>query len=322
LENSMKLNAIALALGLASSSAFAGTLITIDPDGLGSEGTISVSALGWNNGNSIANINRYDANGNLDVNGLIQTYGQASLANFNNAASSAIGGLGLNSSYQWTYVFGVQEDATTTGTNATFKTTSGGENFFKIYYNSALTSSNVNGTGFTDGQLILSGTIRPYDSTSGTGYGTFASSSGATVALDQNGVNNYAGILTTTGTGSTSLEGIVSIGFADSNFFKNIGSEITIALDSSNNQPFKSVDPSSCFTNQAGSLIPGAGPNNAGGSCTSAIGTLNGIDGGSIMFQTRATNDFVVTTVPEPTSMALVGAGLLSLVGLSRRKRA
>ena len=317
----MKLNAIALALGLASASAFAGNVITIDPDGLGSDAAIQVSTLGWNNGNSIS----VDGVNAVNTGGLIQTYGQAGLANFNDASSNVITGTGLNAAYQWTYVFGVQEQAVPTGPTASdFFATNGGDNFFKVYYNAAKTQNNLNGTGFTDGQLILSGTISAYDPTSGFGYSNFAITSPTTPKLDQNGTNNYAGLTTTVGSGSSLFEGIVQIGFIDTNFFKGSISEIIIALDSFNSTPFKHVDPSSCFTDGAGNLIGGAGQNSTGTApvaCTNTIGAVNGVSGPNIMFETRATNDFVTTTVPEPGSMALVGAGLLSALGLSRKRR-
>jgi len=314
----MKLNAIALALGLISSSAFAGMAIQIDPDGAaGADGVQNVLSLGWNNGNSISLPTDFGAVV-PEPTGIIQTYGQGSLGTFN-GAGGVIGGLGLNSGYEWTYVFGAQELAFTTNAGpvsiATFQTVAGGDNFFSVYYG-AKDSSDVNGTGFTNGTLVMAGTIRPDSATSLAGI--FTRTNPALVDLDLNGDNNYVGVQSTQGTGATKLT--ADLGYVNSDFIKTQVNQLVLTLDTFNSQPFDKVDPSSCFTDGAGNAVNGAGPNNAGGTCLkSAIGAINGESGPAIMFQTRATVDF--NYVPEPGSMALAGAGLLSLLGL-RRKRA
>lgn len=322
----MKLNAIALALGLVSSSAFAGMAIQIDPDGsFGSDGVRSVLSLGWNNGNSISLPTDQGfvidpTNPAAGPTGIIQTYGQGSLGTFNDS-NGAISGLGLNSNYEWTYVFGAQENAFTTTnpfgiSTAYFQTVGGGDNFFSVYYGPK-NASDVNGTGFTDGKLVMSGTIRadaPTDLA-----GSFTRTNSTLVALDQNGTNNYTGIKSTQGTGSTKLT--ADLAYVNNDFIKTAFNQMVITLDTFNSQPFDKINPSSCFTAGDGTTVNGAGPNNAGGTCISSIGAINGVSGPAIMFQTRATVDFNYTSVPEPGSMALAGAGLLSLLGL-RRKRA
>ena len=320
----MKLNAIALALGLASSSAFAGVVIQIDPDGsFGTDAVQAVTSLGWNNGNTISTPT---AAGQVvpDPTGTIQTYGQGSLGTFNGANSSPIGSLGLNSAYEWTYVFGAQENAFTTNifgiSTAYFSTVGGGDNFFRVYY-SPVNASNVNGTGFTDGTLVMSGTIRP--DAPNTLAGSFTVTNPALVTLDGNSTDNYAGqsstggtLQSSQGTGSTKL--VANLDYVNNDFIKSSVTELILTMDTFNAQPFDKVDPSSCFTNGAGGTVNGAGPNNAGGTCANSIGDVNGISGPNIMFMTRATTDF---NIPEPASLALVGAGLLSALGL-RRKRA
>lgn len=319
----MKLNAIALALGLISTSAFSGTIVMIDPDGLGSDSVQAVAGLGWNNGNSISTPTDFGQVVPFP-DGQIQTYGHAALANFNDLNGNSIGGLGLNSSYQWTYVFGSLENAVFTpfpmgGGLASFESTGGGDNFFRVYFNSGLTASNVNGTGFTDGTLVMEGNILPANPLTGFGYGTFLGTSATGGALDQNVVDNYAayGLTTTTGVGTTNLAGQLT--YVNTDFIKSAITDITLSLNTFNSLPFRGTDPSSCFTDASGSpVVNGAGPNNAGGTCANGIGTENGNDGPNTMFMTRASSDF---NVPEPGSMALIGFGLLSALGL-RRKRA
>lgn len=325
----MKLTTIALALSLASSAAFAGSVITIDPDGAGGAGAISVASLGWNNGGTLSTPTPA---GTVvpDADGVIQTYGQAALANFNDGNGSTVAVGGLNSSFQWTYVFGLPEFAQTPGGGFTSFFTSlaadpsiGTKNFFQIYYSAGTPNSILNGTGFTAGQLILSGVFLPGDT------GSFTATGGATQPLDKFGTNNYNGtggsanITSVSGIGGSSFNGTVGILDFDPLFFKNIGSTIDIVLDSFNNTPFNQTNPSSCFWDGT-QLIAGAGQNSTGGApaacATTSIGTENGISGPNIIFQTRATSDFNASSVPEPASMALVGLGLLSMFGLSRKR--
>jgi len=314
----MKLNAIALALGLISSSAFAGSVITIDPDGTGSIAAISVSTLDWAVGNTLS---LPVTQGSLtpDPNGIIQSFGHSTLAGFfNGNTKQADGGLGTN--YNWTYVFGTQETAMTFGNMTGFgtPTTAGGVNFFQVYYNANASEANMlNGTGFNNGKLIMSGNIV---STLGSFIAEFDQNGPVLGPLDQTGTDNYAGQTSTQGAGGTNLKGIVKIGYYDTDFFKGIGGDLTIDLQTTNSQAFAQTDPSSCFWNGT-TLIGGAGQNStnsAPASCSNTVGMVNGLQGPNIMFQTDASTSFVV---PEPTSMALAGAGLLSLLGL-RRKRA
>ena len=326
----------ALALSLVAFGAHASTIITINPDGAGPDAAISVGSLGWNNGNAIStpvgtgsNIAVLGTNPTTGQpitgpSGTLQVYGQGALANFNNSLGNTIGGTGLNSTYQWTYVFGYQETATSTitgsGVTANFKAVSGGNNFFQIWYNPGLTSNNLNGTGFNQDTLILSGIIMPFNGSTGSGAGTY-STSGVTGPLDAFGTNNYPTVNTNNGTGSSDFVAAIDILTLNKTFFPTLSAGTIITTDTFNNLPFNQTDPSSCFWNGS-AQFGGAGQNSTGtapSGCTNTVGSTNGISGPNVMFETRATTNFA-SALPEPGSLSLAGIALLGLAGAARRR--
>lgn len=289
---------VALALNAVSAQA-----ILFDPLGTAGANAITTDVFDWSPGNALA------TNTVPIVNDAPFTlFSQGTLGNFQNN-SSVITTTGLNTTYEYTYVMGFREIAFGGLGSATFIGTAGTPNYFEIWYDPTRNANNLNGTGFNDGTKILSGNVI---FSIGSYGGLLQGTSG--VPLDQFGANNWLGTTSLTGAGGTQID--VSVGNLSYNtnfFLSNING---LNFNTTNNTPFRQVDPGKCMVDDAG----GTGVSNCGGVTGTIpnVGAINGISGPDFMFQADAANSF---SVPEPGSIALFGLGMAALSFSNTRRR-
>jgi len=280
-----------LSIGLLT-SAQAADIFTFDPDGAGTDfGPVEVGSIDFLPGNTLAvPVNPQDD--------LFRLYFQAKVNDLvdENTDPIDIPGLGQPGGFEITAVS--QFDVVITEVTSSiveFSLAPSDTNFFRLYRHDVATgadlASDLAGTGFFDGDIILEG-----QATAVRG-GSF--SFPFTAPFDGRGTDNYPGVLTELINGSVTVD-VASI-VTDGDFF--LDDILTMEGASNLTAPFNQTNPSAQFDD--GLVLPD-------------IGTTNGdeLDGGlDVQVQSDASASL---TIPEPTTVALIGLAGLTLLGRRR----
>lgn len=331
--------AASVAMALAAGGANADLISVAD-----TTGTISgINAFDWTPDNSLA-----DGAGPLSTDFNNQTsfelYSQAALGNYLDAGNNVINGTGLNVDYELTFQMGFSElgyqytnpSSTLVTGEFSLDTTPGGVNFFNVYYDTAMNADTLTGTGFGDGDLVLSGAVINQGAT--TFNIALFGGSPAFTDLDRNGANDYPGVGTVIGGGSSQLGIGADAQNQDRNFFlSNISSLVVdMFFNTSNVTPFNQADPAAQVVGinpvyGAGATVPyvtngGQGAPNS----TKTFSAINGFQpngqcfGGAsecdFQFQSDSNLSFIAT--PTPGVVAVMGLGLIGMSFARRRMTA
>jgi hypothetical protein len=293
---------------IAGASSVHASIFALDPNGGGDSFIPGVGALDWSPDNALSKDGLTAIRAFIASGGAVQlpfdTFAQARLGSINDGSGNIIP---LPPGYgEITFVAGITEVVTAASLTpgvASFASFAQAAvptaNYFEVYYQAVPNASQINGTGYNDGLLIMSGTADSITSTFSQNLATAPS------ALDQspNG-NNYPALSTLTGNGSTSISG--TIGYIDPNFFSGLVAGSTIQFFTTNQtDPFRQADPSKRFAELPGGVAPIL---DGAGSPATSIGTLNGNIAGTapdIQYQTDATSSFTVAAVPEASAVLI-----------------
>jgi len=321
---------LALGLSLVSTSpALAGTIVQFDPNGAlaGGPGTVGAVTFDEAPGNALVVGALVPGTGIPVLGTPLDVYYQATIDSLKDASSTNVVNYGAagNTPGQLTITAHFRELITSVtpvgATGATITLSGVGvaqpANEVNIYYNAVPVFNNLLGTGFTTGTLVYTGTANM------DANGTFTRPDNGTQVLDQFVDNNYVGLLSTPGPGTTggqqSSGGTtvsVTTTFFNTDFFKTnlTGANLGFFFNTSNILPFHDVDPAAQTYNGIGAA---GTPTTGGVVAANTIGTINGFSGPNILLQSDANSSFE-QAVPEPSTFfaALTGIGLASLAGL------
>lgn len=345
--------ATAAVLGTAIGGAqAASTTLMIDPTGGGganAANVIDVTGLDWLPGNAVA-----EGGNNLPfVDGLppnitpdgahdFTVYAHAALSNFtfNNVPVVAPAG-----SEQFTFVTGFGELGELTGSNSAAFTFDPANpiNYFEIWAGGA-DANDLLGSGFNDGDLVLTGTIIDADGSfavdlttvpfffDGTANPAFVGSED----LDQFLGDDWSGQQSAAGTGGTEFDLTIAILSLNPAYILNDNLvSLDAVFDTQQNLPFDQTDPSECFVDAAGGVGSSScdnvfdfadanGFNPSVGPINSAFDpdVCNDVDTCDVLFLADANMTFTAEAeMPEPGSLALVGLGMAGLGAMRRRQK-
>ena len=207
----------------------------------------------------------------------VTVYSQGRVESLFSPSGAQYDAAGLNQSYEITYLigFGETQSVGPDGDLIFALDPTNPVNYFELLLNASPDANPLQGTGFSDGTLILGGRITDLASTF-----TFVPSS---AALDQFGRDDYPGIQSLVASGVDTVT--VAIDAVDTTAFPKGAPDVLHGIAPSD-FPFTFTDPSRQYQTPGEVQLPD-------------IGTTNGADGPDLVLETR-TN---LTFVPEPIAL-------------------
>ncbi|NMG31717.1 hypothetical protein [Aromatoleum evansii] len=282
---------IALGLPLAVNAAQS---IKFDPDGTGGAETITVTNFDWLPSSALAVNTLPLPTLPTKISSTLLTH--AKLGNFLDANGKPILGTGLNSNYEITFVARAGQLGALINTTTSLYSFESGvlPNFFEVYWDDQRDASDLDGTDFNNGTLIMTGTITALSA-------NFSTTSITPVLLDQFGANDWLGLSTGSGVGGGKV--VVEVVFANPDFFPDPDQQPkTVFFNTSQILPFLQVDPSKHFTNT---------PFGGGAPIAPVLGAVNGLataGGKDVIFQ--ADSNMGVTLIGVPGVCRMTGGGV------------
>lgn len=236
--------AIACAFCAQAVPSFAVEAITFDIDGPGGMSPLSVVTFDWIQNNALA-VDGNPAAGLMAGDG-IHLLAHARLG----VVVKPDGGVvAPPAPSEFTFVAGFAEsvanvDGGSGAVSFEFDAISQAPNFFEIWVNSPADSVPLQGTGYNNGKRILYGVV-----TASSGNYTPAAPRPVIDTLDKFLTNNYPGIATLVGSGSTQLSGVIVS--ADPDYFPGLTptqiASLKVFFNTSTVTPFQQSDPSANF---------------------------------------------------------------------------
>jgi hypothetical protein len=345
----MKNKFVSLVAAVSMGAAFsAQSALTFDPDGPGPLGAISnVGSFDWAPTTFLAlggvdAITAFNSSagtcpaGSCDFDVLVS----ATMVGIFDTNANNVTPAGLGTTFEITMVARLSETVVSStlipglSDTAQFLSRDSNTDFLEVYYEAGVDTVDIDGSGFNDGTLILSG-----DLVQANVLGNFTVNILAgVVTLDQspNG-NDYGPQSTVVGTGSQGNIPVDNLTQNNAWFLTQLDMFGIEFANISTALPFNSVDPADCFTPTAGAgglpCVPDhvantamAGQIAANGGILPNIGPINGfgpgLGGPDFIAQTDFNSPVAATAVPEPGSIAMLGIGLsmLGFAALRRRK--